>query len=71
MTKEVIWSPDSENDIKDILDYLEAKWNSRIIARFLNKIDDSINLILDDPRIFPIINEELQIRKSVITKQNT
>jgi plasmid stabilization system protein ParE len=71
MTKEVIWSPDSENDIKAILDYLEKKWNNTIIVKFLNKVDDTINLILEDPQIFPVINEELQIRKSVITKQIT
>jgi len=28
-------------------------------------------LILEDYKIFPVINEELQIRKSVISKQNT
>lgn len=71
MTREVIWSPDSENDIETILDYLETKWNRRVIAKFLNKVDDGISIILEDPHIFPIINEELQIRKSVITKHNS
>ena len=54
-----------------ILDYLQLNWNNRIINRFINKVDDNINLILEDHKIFPIINEELQIRKSVISKQNT
>ncbi|WP_366915397.1 type II toxin-antitoxin system RelE/ParE family toxin [uncultured Polaribacter sp.] len=64
-------SPAAENDIESILEYLKLNWNERIINRFINKVDDNIGLILEDPKIFPIINEELQIRKSVISKQST
>ena len=71
MLKEVIWSPLAEKDFESILDYLQLKWNDRIINKFINKVDDNISLILEDYKIFPIINEELQIRKSVISKQNT
>lgn len=71
MPKEVIWSPSAENDFESILDYLQLNWNDRIINRFINKVDDTICLILEDHKIFPVINEELQIRKSVISKQNT
>ncbi|EPR66903.1 type II toxin-antitoxin system RelE/ParE family toxin [Cyclobacterium qasimii] len=71
MTKKIIWSPDAESDFATILEYLELKWGNRITSRFINKVDDSIELILEDPKIFPLINEEMQIRKSVITKQNT
>ncbi|WP_165750591.1 type II toxin-antitoxin system RelE/ParE family toxin [Cellulophaga sp. Z1A5H] len=71
MLKEVIWSPSAENDFELILDYLQLNWNDRIINRFINKVDDNIRLILEDYKIFPVINEDLQIRKSVISKQNT
>ncbi|GAA3629514.1 type II toxin-antitoxin system RelE/ParE family toxin [Flavivirga jejuensis] len=70
MLKEVIWSPPAEKDFESILDYLQLKWNDRIINKFISKVDDNISLILEDHRIFPVINEELQIRKSVISKQN-
>lgn len=71
MLKEVIWSPAAEKDLESILEYLQLNWNDRIIVRFINKVDDTINLILEDPKIFPIINAELQIRKNVVSKQNT
>jgi plasmid stabilization system protein ParE len=71
MTREVIWSPASERDFEAILEYLQIKWSRRVISKFINKVDDNIGLILEDPKIFPVINEELQIRKSVITKQNS
>jgi len=69
--RKVIWSPAAEEDLRTILDYLHNKWSQRVINKFINKIDDNVGLILEDPKIFPIINLELQIRKSVVTKQNT
>lgn len=70
MDKEIIWSPAAEKDFEKILDYLQNKWSDRVISKFINKVDDNIGLIIDDPKIFPVINEDLQIRKSVITKHN-
>lgn len=71
MDKEVIWSPAAEEDFKNTLDYLQNKWPNRVISTFINKVDDNIGLIIGDPKIFPVINNDLQIRKSVITKYNT
>ena len=70
-SRKVIWSPSAEEDFISILDYLRNKWSQRVINKFINKIDDNVGLILEDPKIFPIINQEFQIRKSVVTKQNT
>jgi len=71
MGRKVIWSPASEKDFEAILEYLQSRWTYRVISIFINKEDDNISLIVEDPKIFPIINEKLQIRKSVITKHNT
>lgn len=71
MLKEVVWSPSAESDFESILDYLVLNWNNKIVNRFINKVDDTIDLILEDPKIFPLINIDLQIRKSVISKHNT
>jgi len=71
MTKYIIWSPASEKDFETILEYLNTHWNRRVILKFINKVDDTIGLISENPKLFPLINKELQIRKCVITKQNT
>ena len=71
MAKNVIWSPAAEKDLETVLDYLQSKWSNQVLNRFINKIDDNIGLIIDDPKIFPLINHRLKIRKSVITKHNT
>ncbi|MGB0933186.1 MAG: type II toxin-antitoxin system RelE/ParE family toxin [Lishizhenia sp.] len=71
MINDVIWSPAAEKDFESILNYLLSNWNDKVINRFINRIDDIISLIVEDPNIFPLINEQLQIRKVVISKQNT
>ena len=71
MGRKIIWSPASEKDFEAILEYLQSKCTNRVISKFINKVDNSVRLIVEDPKIFPIINEELQIRKSVVTKHNT
>jgi plasmid stabilization system protein ParE len=68
---EIIWSPAAEEDFRIVLNYLQEQWNQQVINTFIDTIDDTIILILKEPKIFPLINRELQIRKCVLTKQNT
>ncbi len=69
--KQIIWSPSAEADLKDVLFYLQIKWSERVIAKFISKVDDALEMIIAAPKTFPIINQELQLRKCVITKHNT
>ena len=71
MPKQVVWSPASEQDIDKILEYISSNWNSRLAKLFINKVEDCIHLITENPEIFPYINQSLRIRKCVITKQNS
>jgi plasmid stabilization system protein ParE len=71
MRKEIIWSPLAEEDLENILEYLAENWNQKVIIRFLNKIDLVTNQIAKVPNQYPIINKKLQVRKCVVTKQNT
>jgi plasmid stabilization system protein ParE len=71
MLREIIWSPLAEKDLGNILEYLSENWNQRVITRFLNKIDIATNQIAKVPNQYPIINRNLQVRKCVVTKQNT
>jgi len=71
MHRKVIWSPLAEKDLGNILEYLAENWNQRVVTRFLNKIDFATNHIAKFPNQYPIINRKLQVRKCVVTKQNT
>lgn len=71
MTKKVIWSPAAEEDLKNILIYLLDKWSQNVAIKFLNKVDTSVLLISEEPKIFPLINKKHRVRKCVLTRQNT
>lgn len=71
MHREIVWSPLADRDIENILEYLNENWNQKVIIRFLNKINIATKQILKNPHQYPIINKKLQVRKCVVTKQNT
>ncbi len=71
MGKKVIWSLAAEGDLEDVLDFLNKKWSSRIALQFLKKVENVIDLISEDPKLFPLIHKKLGVRKCVLTKQNS
>ncbi|WP_304065034.1 type II toxin-antitoxin system RelE/ParE family toxin [Pedobacter glucosidilyticus] len=71
MINEIVWSPESENDLSIILEYLISKWNIKVATHFLNEIEHQIKLIDNNPKLYPIIHEEQQFRQCVIIKHNS
>lgn len=71
MLKRVVWSPASERDLEQITEYLQSKWGNKIALSFLGKLDSIIDLILVNPKLFPLIHKDLGIRKIVVTSQNS
>jgi plasmid stabilization system protein ParE len=71
MLKPVIWSPLSENDFGNILDYLDKNWGKKVVITFIDLIENQINQISTNPKQFPIIYRRKKIRKCVLTKHNT
>jgi plasmid stabilization system protein ParE len=55
MINEVIWSPESENDLSNILNYLIAEWDLKVATNFLNEIEKHIKAISENPKLYPII----------------
>ena len=71
MHKPIIWSPLSENDLANILDYLDKNWGNVVAANLLDLTENVINQISVNPRQFPICYKRKKIRKCVLTKHNT
>lgn len=71
MPKHVIWSPLSEKDFEDILEYLSDNWGHRIASNFIDVTENIINQISINPKQFPIIYVRKRIRKCVLTKHNS
>jgi plasmid stabilization system protein ParE len=71
MPKPIIWSPSSENDFANILDYLDKNWGNQVAVNFIDLTVDILNQISLNPRQFPICYKRKKIRKCVLTKHNT
>ncbi|HRZ96562.1 MAG TPA: type II toxin-antitoxin system RelE/ParE family toxin [Paludibacter sp.] len=71
MLKEIIWSPLSVSDMENTIEYLSNIWNEQIINEFLDDVDLNLQQIALYPRLYPVINKKLKVRKCVVTKHNT
>jgi plasmid stabilization system protein ParE len=70
-SKRILWSPLAEEDLNNILEYLEREWEQQVIFDFLVALENDLDRISKNPKVFPLINSLLNIRKYVITKHNT
>ena len=49
---EVIWLPQAENDLDEILRYLQQKWGERVLEEFIVKLERIIKLICEQQTMF-------------------
>jgi plasmid stabilization system protein ParE len=71
MKREVVITPRAQVEIENVFEYLELKWNEKVKKKFSNKINVIVNLIAENPELFPISNVNKKIRKAVISKQSS
>jgi plasmid stabilization system protein ParE len=71
MHKPIIWSPLSENDFANILDYLDKSWGPKVATNFIDLTENIVNQISINPKQFPICYKRKKVRKCVLTKHNT
>lgn len=67
---EIIWSPQSKKDYWQNIDYLEAEWTFKDVINFIEKVDQTLNLLLQNNIEFISTNYK-NINKVVILKQIT
>ncbi len=66
----VIWSPQAKKDYWQNIDYLEAEWSFQDVVNFIDKVDYSIALLLQNNIEFIYTNYK-SVNKVLITKQIT
>jgi len=71
MPKPIVWSPSSENDFGNILEYLNENWNNKVANQFIDLTERILIQISINPKQFPLIYKKQKIRKCVLTKHNT
>jgi plasmid stabilization system protein ParE len=70
MALNVRWTPESEDTISDIINYLEQEWTEKEIRKFAQKTQKIILQIAKNPKMYKATGNE-EIRRAVITKQTS
>ena len=69
MSLPVIWTPGAEQTFNEQIDYMEARWPAHALHRFVDRVFDIIELIGQNPLLYPVFDPEKQIRRCVLNKR--
>jgi plasmid stabilization system protein ParE len=64
----VIWSPTSRITYYQILEYLVEKWTVNELEAFIDRTEEIINLICDNPLLYPYSSNS-DTHRCVVVKQ--
>ncbi len=67
----VFWSAEAIINLESILDYLQRRWTQREVDKFKNQLGKQLNLIISNPKLFPISDYNPRLRKAVLSKQTS
>jgi plasmid stabilization system protein ParE len=65
------WSDEAIRNLDLTLDYLEKEWTQKEINKFKIKLSKQLNLIIQNPRLFPKSAINPRLRRAVLSKQTT
>jgi len=68
MKRLVIWLPEAEFTFNENINFLARKWNLEVINNFLDRVDEVIDNIAENPYVYPAYENDKNIRKCVVTK---
>ena len=71
MSRKVVISITAERKLEKLFEYFIEKWSIKVKKDFVKKLDSSIEIIKNQPEIFPESKKGKSLRKCVITKQTT
>ena len=71
MLKSISWTSLADNDLSNLLEFLFYRWNRKVTLEYIENLDYCISIIQKNPDLFPFYDDNLKIRKCVVTSQNT
>jgi plasmid stabilization system protein ParE len=70
MVKEIIWTKNAEEDLLNLLNYLELEWTITSANNFLYKLDKKLKLVSLQPKIGRKTTAPAIYRRLLISKYN-
>ena len=71
MSRKVVISKTAERKLDKLFEYLITEWSAKVKTEFVKKLDSSIEIIKNQPEIFPESKKGKSLRKCVLTKHTT
>jgi plasmid stabilization system protein ParE len=68
--KAVIISPQAQDDILNLIEYLDQNWNKKVVDDFLKSLESFYLIVSIHPKLFGYYNKRKNIRNFALSKQN-
>jgi hypothetical protein len=69
MSYQIITTAESELTFYENLDYLAKEWDDKVTDHFIDRVDNVIQKIKQNPFLFPPHGYENNVRKAIINKR--
>lgn len=66
---QIIWSPGAAKSFEQLISFIEAKWEKKVIENLFSELNKTLQLISLNPEIFPLASPSKNIRKCVIKRK--
>jgi len=63
------WTTEAKETFRQNIAYLEMDWNNTVINRFLDRVDEAIQNISENPFLYSSYQNSPDIRKCVVNKR--
>ena len=70
MALKIVWTPQAENGLANVIGYLEKEWTLTEILSLEQNIHDLLNRISKYPQIYPQTGKFKNVHKGLVDKNN-
>ena len=71
MAYKLYWSEEAVSNLEEILNYLNENWSAREADNFKQNLGLQLDLIVNNPCMFPVSNFIPRLRKAVLSRKTT
>lgn len=67
----ILWTDFALKELESTVEYLKENWTERELHNLASKLEETLNLITQNPNLFPISEVKKGVHRVVILKYNT
>ncbi len=67
----ISWTPKARRTYFEVIEHLEKAWTDREIQNFVKEVDHLLEQIKQNPEMFEESRKKKNVRKGLVSKQNT